>query len=249
MRSKIIPISNVQRLAEAADALLNRAYGMPGMGLVEGPTGYGKTTAVAWLVTRVNGVFVRALATTTPSSLLDSICKELGIGKRSTNVATVEDIVRKLAETGRPLFIDEADYLADKRRLIETLRDIHDLATVPVVLIGMHGFRRKLTPLQQLTGRIAQWVDFQAASEFDARVLARELAEVDVDDALVGKLHAAAQGSVRLLVVGLAQIEQRAKNRGLRKIGVNEWGHGDFFVGVAPQGNKVVRPMLRPVSA
>ena len=249
MRSKIIPISNVQRLSEAADALLNRAYGMPGMGLVEGPTGYGKTTAVAWLVTRVNGVFVRALATTTPSSLLDSICKELGIGKRSTNVATVEDIVRKLAETGRPLFIDEADYLADKRRLIETLRDIHDLATVPVVLIGMHGFRRKLTPLQQLTGRIAQWVDFQPAGEADARVLARELAEVDIDDALVGKLHSAAHGSVRLIVVGLAQIEQRAKNRGLRKIGVNEWGNGDFFVGSAPQGNKVVRPMLRPVSA
>jgi len=50
-------------------------------------------------------------------------------------------------------------------------------------------------------------------------------------------------------VVGLAQIEQRAKNKGLRKIGVNEWGNGDFFVGSAPQGNKVVRPMLRPVSA
>src|SRR4051812_45299093 len=136
MRSKIVPVSNISRLLEAANALLTRAYGMPGMGLIEGQTGYGKSTAVTWLAIRLNGVYVRALAATTPSSLLESICKELGIGKRATNIAAIEDIVQKLAETGRPLFIDEADYLADKRKLIETLRDIHDLATVPVVLIG-----------------------------------------------------------------------------------------------------------------
>jgi hypothetical protein len=143
---------------------MHRASGMPGMGLIEGQTGYGKTTAAAWLVVRLNAVFVRALATTTPSSLLESICKELGIGKRSSNVQTVEDIVAKLAETGRPLFIDEADYLVGKHRLIETVRDIHDLATVPVILIGMHGFRRKITHLLQLTGRIAEWVEFSPST-------------------------------------------------------------------------------------
>lgn len=239
MRSKIVPVSNIARLSEAANALVNRAYGMPGMGLIEGETGYGKTTAVAWLTVRLNGLFVRALATTTPSSLLESICKELGIGKRATNVGTVEEIVRKLAETGRPLFIDEADYLADKRRLIETLRDIHDLATVPVVLIGMHGFRRKITHLQQLTGRIAQWVDFQPSSVEDANLLARELAEVEIDKALVSKLHESARGSVRLIVVGLNRIEQFAKNRGLAKIGAAEWpANADFFVGSAPAAKR-----------
>jgi DNA transposition AAA+ family ATPase len=239
MRSKTVPVSNIARLSEAANALINRAYGMPGMGLIEGQTGYGKTTAVAWLSIKLNGAYVRALATTTPSSLLGSICKELNIGRRPTNVDTVEVIVQRLAETGRPLFIDEADYLVNKRSLIETLRDIHDLATVPVVLIGMHGFRRKVTHLQQLTGRIAQWVEFEPAGIDDAKLLARELAEVDVGPDLVGKLHSAANGSVRLIVVGLNRIEQYARNRSLHKIGAADWpANADFFVGTAPTAKR-----------
>jgi DNA transposition AAA+ family ATPase len=239
MRTKIVPISNIARLMEAANALVNRSNGMPGMGLVEGHTGFGKTTAVAWLAIRLNGVFVRALSTTTPSSLLESICKELGIGKRQGNVNAVEDIVRKLAETGRPLFIDEADYLAGKRSLIETLRDIHDLALVPVVLIGMHGFRRKLIGLEQLTGRIAQWVEFEPSTLADAQLLANDLAEVKVQPDLISKLHAAARGEVRRMVVGLNRIEQFARARGQESIGLAEWpANADFFIGSAPVTKK-----------
>ncbi len=239
MRTKIVPISNIARLSDAANALVNRSNGMPGMGLVEGQTGYGKTTAVAWLAIRLNGVFVRALSTTTPSSLLESICKELGIGKRQGNVNAVEDIVRKLAETGRPLFIDEADYLAGKRSLIETLRDIHDLAAVPVVLIGMHGFRRKLIGLEQLTGRIAQWVEFEPSTIADAQLLANELSEVKVQADLVAKLHMAARGEVRRMVVGLNRIEQFARARGLDVIGAADWPvQSDFFIGNAPTAKK-----------
>lgn len=234
MKSRIVPISNVARLSEAATALVDRPYGMPGMGLIEGETGYGKSTAAAWMITRLNGVYVRALATSTPSSLLDSICKELQIARRPTNVGTVEEIVRRLAESQRPVFIDEADYLVEQKRLVETLRDIHDLATVPVILIGMAGIRRKLTRWAQVTGRIAQWVDFQPSTFEDAKLLARELAEVSIADDLVRQLHVATHGSVRLIVVGLGRIEQHARSRGLASISAVDWPGGDFFIGTAP---------------
>lgn len=235
MRSKIVPISNIARLADAANALIHRTPGMPGMGLVEGHTGLGKTTAFAWLTIQHNGVFVRALAATTTRSLLDSICKELGVGRRATNVDTIEAIVQRLAETGRPLFIDEADYLLSKKMLIETLRDIHDLSTVPVILIGMHGFRRKVEHLQQLTGRIAQRVEFEPATADDAALLIKSLADVDVAADLVRKLHSDAHGSVRLMIVGLARIEQFARARNLARITLSDWpSNAEFFVGVAP---------------
>jgi DNA transposition AAA+ family ATPase len=235
MRNKIVAISNISRLSESANALMSRSLGMPGMGLVEGVTGYGKTTAITWLSIKLNGVHVRALSVTTPSSLLESICKELGIGRRATNVATVDDIVQKLAETGRPLFIDEADRLARKELLIETLRDIHDLSTVPVVLIGEGGFERKISHIPRLTGRISQWVRFEPATSEDAVLLARELAEVEVAADLVRELHKAANGSVRLIVVGLGQIEKFAKTRGLKKIGMADWpSASSFFLGIAP---------------
>lgn len=236
MRSKIVPISNVARLAEAGDALLHRASGMPGMGLVFGPSGFGKTTAIAWLATRQHGVFVRALAATNPSSLLESICRELGIARRASNAATVESIVEKLAETGRPLFVDEADYLVENHRLIETLRDIHDLASVPVILIGMAGIQRKITKRPQLAGRIAQWVEFQPATLEDAKALARELAEVSIQDELVEQLFNTSGGSIRLCVVGLSRIEQLARAKGIQTIGVEHWPRGaDFFLGSAPR--------------
>lgn len=241
MRTKIVPISNVARLAEAGESLLNRATGMPGMGLVYGASGYGKTTAVAWLATRQHGVFVRALATTTPSSLCESICKELGIARRSTIVGTIESIVERLAETGRPLFIDEADYIADQKRLVETLRDVHDLASVPVILIGMQNLRRTVTTREQLAGRIAQWVEFQEATVDDTRTLARELAEVEVAEDLVHRLHAATSGSVRKIVVGLNRIEQYARSRGLSKIGSAEWPKSaDFFMGSVPSAARTL---------
>ena len=63
MKSKIVPITNVTRLAEAGEALLHRAAGMPGMGLVYGPSGYGKTTAVDYLATRDGGHLLIASAT------------------------------------------------------------------------------------------------------------------------------------------------------------------------------------------
>jgi len=237
MRSKIVPVSNVARLSAASEALLNRDPGMPGMGLIYGDTGLGKTTAVTWLITRNNGVYVRALASSTPSSILRTIARELDIEPRQSNVETVEAIVQRLAETGRPLFIDEADYLVDQKRLVETLRDIHDLATVPVVLIGMAGIQRRIKSRLQLTGRIAQWVEFQPASAADLQLLAQQLVDaVAIAPELLHQLHEASHGSMRLAVVGLGHIEALAKAKGLRHVGIDDWPKGKaFFFGDAPR--------------
>ena len=229
MRSKIVPVSNVARLSAASDALLNREPGMPGMGLVHGDTGRGKTTAITWLITRNNGVYVRALSTTTPSSLLRTIARELDLDPRNSNVETVEAIVQRLAETGRPLFVDEADYLVSSGRLVETLRDIHDLSTVPVVLIGMAGIQRKLRNRPQLMGRIAQWVEFQPATRDDLSMLATQLAEVTIEADLLGRLHEATRGSMRLAVIGMSHIEALAKAKGLTSIGMVDWPRGQNF--------------------
>jgi DNA transposition AAA+ family ATPase len=232
MRSLIVPISNVVNLSSAGDALLNRAPGMPGMGLCFGPSGLGKSTAIAWLATRQNGVYVRALATSTPTSLLESICRELNMLPRARVAQTVEAIVCKLAETGRPLFVDEADYVVGKASLVDTLRDLHDLSSVPVILIGMAGIDKRIELSPQLAGRMAQWVKFQPASPEDARQLATKLCEVQVADDLVAQLRERANGSIRNIVVGLARIEQHARSRGLQTIAAADWPRdADFFLG------------------
>ncbi|WP_368565535.1 AAA family ATPase [Pseudoxanthomonas sp. UTMC 1351] len=239
MRSKIVPISNIKHLAEAGEALLNRAPGMPGMGLCYGASGLGKTTGIAWLATRQYGVFVRALRTSTPTSLLEAICRELHIASHNRIARTVDAIVNKLAETGRPLFVDEADYVVNQERLIDTLRDVHDLSSVPVILVGMAGIDRRISLSPQLAGRMAQWIEFKPASIEDARQLARELCEVAVADDLIAELHTRAAGSIRNIVVGLGKIEQHARNRGGSEIALADWPKtADFFLGASTRGTR-----------
>lgn len=236
MRYQIAPISNVLKVQDATDQLLSRSLGMPGMGLISGPTGYGKTTAATWLINQVNGVYVRAIALTTPSVILESICLELDIPRRRGCAAMISDIVQELTQTGRPLFIDEADYLVTKRALIDTLRDIHDLSTMPVILIGEESMHTKLKTNPRLTRRMAEHVKFEPASLADAHVLSKRLAEVEINADLIAKLAQNAGGSVGLLVVGIEKIEKAAKLAGMQHIALADWPSTEsFFVGVPPK--------------
>lgn len=239
MRSKIVLVNNVARLAEAGEALIRRAQGMPGMGLVHGETGYGKTTAVTWYVNRCHGVYVRAWATWTPAAMLAAILRELGRGARGSCTQMMSDAIEALALSGRPLFVDEADYLIDNKRMCESLRDLHDMATVPVVLIGMGGIDQRLAHHKQLTGRVMQDVRFQPLDDEDAQRLAAELCEVRVQPDLVAALTRQAAGSARLVVVGLARVEQWAKSRGMSSVGAADWGKRAFFTGEAPDSTRL----------
>lgn len=233
MKYAIVQTENILRLHEASTALMQRDPGLPGMGLMFGDTGFGKSTAAAWLNNRVHGVYVRARALSTPSSFLGSILRELDTEPARTGgcAAMLDQIVERLALTGRPLMIDEADYVAEKKTLTETLRDIHDLSTVPVILIGMAGIHRTLDRRRQLSGRLAQWVEFTGLDEKDARQVADELCEVNVADDLLHDLNAKAAGEIRRLVVGLGRIEQRAKHLGRDNLNLQAWGKDDYFLG------------------
>lgn len=238
MRNKIAVTKNVAALLRAYESLAGRDRGIPGIGLLHGQTGAGKTTATAWLVNRTNGVYLRAAATWTPSSMLGRAVVELG-GEAATHRGSaqmVDFIVRRLAEENRPLFVDEADYLFRDLRMLETLRDIHDLSEQPVLMIGMEGIARRLVSRQQLSGRISQWVDFLPADLEDARTLAATVCEVQLEDELLDRLHAEAKGSMRLMAVGLARVEALAKGNGWKKVGVDQWGERKFFFGAPGAG-------------
>ena len=242
MHNKIVPVSNVLRMTEACKALLTRPAGMPGMCLCHGDSGLGKTTAVAWLATREHGVYVRARATDTPTSLLDQIAKELNMAVKQRVALKVEAIVERLAQTQRPLFLDEADYIVGRdgeNRLANTVRDLHDLSTVPVILIGMRGIDRRISLSPQLAGRMAQWVEFQPCTDADAQKLADELLDVKVAPDLVQALSARAGGSIRNVTVGLAKIEQQARKRNLASIELADWPRGEgFFLGHGLTGQR-----------
>lgn len=240
MRNKMAIVKNVVKLRTAYDALAARDPGIPGMGLVHGFTGSGKTTAIAWLVNQINGIFVRATATWTPSAMLGSIMKELGAAPlHRGSAAMVNHIVAQLPMSASSLFVDEADYLFSNLKMLDTLRDIHDLTGCPVILIGMEGIERRLTHRLQLARRISQWVEFLPLDVEDARILADTLCEVDIQGDLLERVHQETSGSIGLMVVGMSRIEALAKANGWKVIDNDLWADRRLFLSAPP--SKVVQ--------
>lgn len=232
MKNILAPVKNVAALSAAYEDLANRDSGVPGMGLVYGYTGAGKTTTVCWQMNQCNAIYVRANATWTPSAMLGKVMGELGAEPLFRGGAAMVDfIAQHMAQDGRPLFVDEADYLLSNLKMLETLRDIHDISGQPVMLVGMDGIQKRITQRQQLARRISHWVEFKPADLEDAHILARSVCEVKVAEDLLSHLHTEAKGSMGLMVVGLSRIESRARANGWAEATEALWDGKRLFLG------------------
>ncbi len=241
MKSKIVTVKNVARLAEAGEALMRRDPDLPGMALVDGDTGVGKTKTITWYHNTCNGVYVRAMRVWSPQSMLQKISSRLGLAARGSCAAMADDIAGMLTISQRPLFMDEIDEIVQGRRaddLLETLRDIHDLSGAPIVLVGETGIAQKIAHLRRLTGRMLYEVHFEPQDDADAERLAKELCRVDIQPALVHHLNRQAGGLTRLILVGLHRITSYASARGKTAVTLEEWGRRKLFTGEGPKSSR-----------
>lgn len=235
MHHKVVSVGNVRRLEAAFAHIASRPQGVPGICLIHGNSGAGKTTAVAWLVNQVNGIYMRAWSVWSPNAMLSALVHELGGAPGGSNASMAAWITEQLTLRPRPVFVDEGDYVVNQARLVETLRDFHDATNVPLALIGMAGIERQVAKRQQLSRRVAQEVRFEALTSEDTALLVSQLAEVRIAPDLVGRLHQQARGNAGLVVVGIDRIEAEAKKAGLTTVTAENWGKRELFSGSAPR--------------
>jgi DNA transposition AAA+ family ATPase len=213
-----------QNVAEAA------MDGTPAMGMFSGKAGLGKTTAGAWLFSHADGILVRCLKADTLGTFLERLALDLGLEARSRRADMLNFIVRELAFQNKPVFIDEADYLAEKVPVLETLRDIYDLANVPIILIGYEQLPKKIKRLPQLLSRISQHVEFKPADLEDITIMANDLVEnCTIDQALLEQLLKASKGNFRRITVGLGYIEKFCRSNSISNISQSQWADRPFF--------------------
>ncbi len=231
MRAITAKTKNVMAAFDAYQTVEQAAHeGSPAMALFSGQAGLGKTTAGAYLFVSADGILVRCLKSDTIGTFLERLSNDLGLDKRQRKVDMINFIVKELAITGKPLFIDEADYLADKVEVLETIRDIYDLAGVPIILIGYEHLPKKIKRLPQLFSRISQHVKFQKADEEDIQLMATELVEhTNVEYDLLMSLLDCSKGNIRDITTGLARIEKFAKSNNLKVIDAHQWAGQEFF--------------------
>jgi len=219
LKRVFVNTENVKSFKAAISRLQSREEQVPGMALIYGEPGLGKTKTVAsWCAQNCNNsFFIRTKKLMTGRWLLEELVSELGeqADKR------VADLYRQartiLMERQCTVFFDEVDYLCHDARVIETLRDLHDDTGTPIVMVGMAEAEKKLSRYRHLYDRFSEVVKFQDLTEMDVRTIADEMCDVKVSDDATRYIHSLG-GRFRKIVIQLYRCESIAKKNSLKEV-------------------------------
>jgi len=235
--SGIAPLANIAVAERAISRALGRGLHQPGLVVMNGPSGYGKSMAAAWVTARNRTYYVQASDFWTKKVMMQDILRALGLQfKPADTVANMARMVAaQLEQSARPLIIDEFDYVADKN-LVESVRSIYESSRAAILLIGEEALPQKLKKWERFHGRILDWFPAQPASIEDARELARLYCpHVDVADDLLERLVDRARGSVRRISTNLETIQEEAMGMAWDRVDLSTWGTRSIHTGEPPR--------------
>jgi DNA transposition AAA+ family ATPase len=217
MKKVFARTSNVNSFITAMNRLQHREDGIPGMALLFGEPGLGKTRTTLWWCAQNDGVFIRTKKLMSGRWLLEEIAAELGEAPMRRVSDLFRQCVEMLLEKPRTVFVDEVDYLTHDARIIETLRDIHDTTGTPVVFIGMGMADKKLMRFKHLYDRFSEIVKFHDLSLADVKAIAEQMCEAKLSDDAVSYVHTQAN-RFRRVVVQLYKCEALARTNSLKEV-------------------------------
>ncbi|MDK2124458.1 AAA family ATPase [Parachitinimonas caeni] len=235
----IAQIGNLALCRVAVRRALDRNSSLPGMVVLHGPSGYGKTIAANYLANESRAFYVQAQSVWTRKAFLQAILREMSIRPAGTVCEMAELIAQELAASGRPLFIDEADHVVD-RGYIELVRDLYEASHAPILLIGEELLPTKLQRYERVAGRVLAWVPAQPVNLEDAKKLRTiYAADVAIADDLLQRVVEVAHGSVRRVAVNLDLIQSEALNEGLERADLGWWGRRELYTGEAAKRRRL----------
>ena len=105
------------------------------IGVCVGKAGLGKTVAVKKYTKEfMDSILIESDSGYTAKSLLKEIHRRLGLSGKGSVYDLMDEVIRKLNQSGRLLIIDEAENLP--YRALEITRRIHDKTGIGILLVG-----------------------------------------------------------------------------------------------------------------
>lgn len=228
-------IFNLELVRTASERLAGRTSGLPGIGCLYGPAGWGKTCASLSIANERRAYFVQLRSAWSRKAMLEAILREMGIAPAGTLCMLLDQIAVQLSASGRMLILDEFDHAAKNASMVELVRDIYEASQGTLLLVGEEMLPKKLQRYERFHSRVLTWVPAQPVTLSDARLLAPIYApRVRIDDAMLEHLVQIAKGSVRRVSVNLASIAEEAAIDGLGEMTLSAWGDRRFYTGDAP---------------
>lgn len=214
----IAPLRNVAAFAALVERVTKRSNNLPGMAVFYGKSGLGKSVSATYGANKHSAYYVQVKSVWTKKRLCQSFLQEMGIRAASTVGEMVDQIGEQLALSGRPLIVDDAQFLVH-RGMIEILRDIYESSFAAVILIGEESLPTDLKRWERVHNRMLDWVQAQPCDLADARHLARIYCpKVDVADDLLEQVRSSVNGCTRRVAVNLDHIRAYAEGKALTAI-------------------------------
>ena len=231
----VAPLRNVQMMLEMADTLINRNINLPGLGVFSGHSGYGKTVAANYVRNTKQAYLIEVRDYCTRKSFAESLLNALHV---SSPKGTIPQLMQQAArilgdDPDRLLIIDEADKLID-RGMIELVRDIHEEAQIPIILVGEELLPQKLEASERTHNRVLEWGMAEPCDLGDTIALAKLFCpNTLVHNDLLTEIIAQTNGNARRTVTTLNKINEQVRNQGLEEIDLARF-KGPFVTGRAP---------------
>jgi hypothetical protein len=238
--NRVANISNLDLVTVAAEKLQSRVNGLPGIGVIYGEAGRGKTIACSALANSMRGYYVQMMSAWNRKTLLEKILFEMGIKPAGTIPTMLDMVCEQLAVSHRPMILDEFDHCLKKDGMTELVRDIYEGSQGTLILVGEEQVPQKMKRWERLHSRVLAWIPALPASVDDARKLAPIYCpDVAIADDLLVRLVELAHGSIRRVCVNLTRIHEEAMLKAESEMNLAKWGDLDLYTGDAPKRRMV----------
>ena len=216
MKKTFIKTKNVKRFVALMDELQKLPSNIPKLALVYGDHGLGKSQTIQWWADKNDSVYVRATQGMTSRWLLSEIAEELGEEPYWHTQETFELIENYLRQNPKIIIVDEIDYLIEKYT-VETLRDLHDKTTCPIVLVGMGSADKKLARYPHLVDRLYKTLKFEQFNSEDITEILQQITDLKFTPDAINYL-ATRTNQFRQLVKLINKIEKLSETNKIDEI-------------------------------
>ncbi len=210
MKDKFVFTKNVKRFHTAIEHVNHKMKGVERMALVFSDPGLGKTETALHYAANNGSVMIRTKKLMSGRWLLEEIVEELGASPAWKTKELFGQAVSLLSGRPRTIILDEVDYFTSDSRVIETLRDLHDIAHCPMVFIGMGQADKKLMRYPHLYDRFVEVVKFEKLDRDDVALMCKELSEIEFQADAVDRISMESGGTIRKIINMLHRAEKAA---------------------------------------
>lgn len=222
MRPVFVETRNYAAFFDAIEGLQSRGAEECRLIVVDGAPGLGKTTILHRWAAMESCFYLRAKEDWTSYWLMKELLECGRAAVPHGHEARFSACLQMLAERQRvaemtgqsfAIVLDEADYISSRAKLMNLVRDLADIAAVPIVLVGMGKIRDQLVRYPQTARRISRYVRFEPADLADVQKFLDAKCEVKVAPDLAQFVHSASGGYNSEVLEAIRNIERFGRNK------------------------------------